>query len=99
VIGEVAEEPATDRPHQESCGEKHRGIELLHDRIVAGKERRGEIQRKRRVGVEIVPFDEIAHRADENRLQPPPHVGEVELVFLRGCPDPIVHGASPECPS
>jgi len=47
-----------------------------------------------------LPGKNAAAKYSENAaFQPPPHVGEVELVFLRGWPDPIVHGASPECPS
>ena len=48
-----------------------------------GKERAGEVQRERRVGVEVVPLDQVADRADEDRLQPAPHVGEIELVVDR----------------
>ena len=62
VIGEMAEQPAADRPDDEADREQDRGVQLLDDRIVAGKERRGEIQRERRVGVEVVPLDEIADR-------------------------------------
>jgi hypothetical protein len=58
-------------------------IELLHDGVGVREEGRREIQREGGVGVEVVPFDEIAHRADEDRLDPPP--GVVELDRVRVC--------------
>ena len=79
MIGEVAEQPAAERPHQESDREQDGGIELLHHRIGVGKECGGEIEGEGGIGEEVVPLDEIAHRADEDRLDPPPHVGEIEL--------------------
>jgi hypothetical protein len=60
--------PAADRAHDEADGEQDGGVQLLDDRIAAGKERRGEIQRKRRVGVEVVPLDEIADRPTKMAL-------------------------------
>ena len=65
-----------------------RGVQLLDDRIAAGEERAGEIEREGGVGVEVVPLDEVADRADEDRLQPAPHVGDVESVLRRS----RVHG-------
>ena len=80
MVGEVAEQPAAERAHQEGRGEQHGGVELLHHGIAVREEGRREIQRERRIGVEIVPFDEIADRADEDRLDPPLDIGEVELI-------------------
>ncbi len=57
--------------------------ELLHHRVAVRKERRREVKRERRIGVEIIPFDEIADRADEDRLDPTLHVGEIEMISPR----------------
>jgi hypothetical protein len=80
AVGDVSEQPAAEGTHQEGRGEQHGGIELLHHRIAVRKECRREVQRKRRVGVEIIPFDEIADRTDEYRLDPAPHVGSIDVV-------------------
>ncbi|MHC2257627.1 hypothetical protein ACVILK_007319 [Bradyrhizobium embrapense] len=80
AVGNEAEQPAAERSHQEGGGEQHGGIELLHHRIAVREERRREIQCERRVGVEIVPFDEIADRTDEDRLDPPLDVMDVEMI-------------------
>ena len=56
-------------------GEQERGVQLLDDRIVPGKNDTGEIQRERRIRVEVVPLDQVADRADEDGLQTPAHVG------------------------
>jgi hypothetical protein len=80
AVGDEAEQPAAERAHQECRREQHRGVELLHHGIAVRKERRRKIQRERGVGVEIVPFDEIADRADEDRLDPPLHVLDVEMI-------------------
>ena len=80
MVGEIAEQPAAERPHQEGRGEQHCGIELLHHGVAVREEDRREIQRERRIGVEIVPFDEIADRADEDRLQPPLDIGDIEAI-------------------
>ena len=42
---------------------------------LAGKERLGEIEREGGIGVEIVPLDEVAERADEDRLEAARDVG------------------------
>ena len=82
MIGEMAEQPAADRTHDEAEREQDRGVQLLDDRIGARKERAGEIEREGGVGVEVVPLDQIADRPDEDRRQPAAHVGELELSFL-----------------
>ena len=79
VVRQIAEHPAADRPHDEARRKQHRGVELLHHRIGIGEKGRREIKREGRVGVEIVPLDQIADRSDEDRLDAPPHVGEVEM--------------------
>ena len=85
VVGEMAEQPAADRAHDEAEREQDGGVQLLHDRIVAGEERAGEIEREGRVGVEVVPLDQIADRADEDRLDAAAHVGEIEMLALTLC--------------
>jgi hypothetical protein len=80
MVGEVAEEPAAERTHQEGRREHHGGVQLLHDRVVAGEEGRGEVERECRIGVEVVPLDEIADGTDEDRLDPPFRVGDVEML-------------------
>src|SRR5262249_16517410 len=52
-----------------------RCIELLNDRIGMGKEIAGEIEREGCVGVEVVPFDQIADRANEDRFEATSRVG------------------------
>ena len=74
MIGHVPEQPSANRPNDEATGKQHRCVQLLDDRIGARKEGRGEVQGKGGVGVEVVPLDEVANRADENRLDATAHV-------------------------
>ena len=78
LIGQVTEQPSADWPHDEADGEQYRGVQLLDDWIAAGKKRICEVERKRGVHIEVVPLHEIAHRSDEDRLEPAPDVGELE---------------------
>jgi len=78
-LSEVAEQPSADGTHDETERKQDSCIQLLHHRIVAWKERAGEIERKRRIGVKIVPFDKVAGRTDEDRLHPAAHVSELKL--------------------
>jgi hypothetical protein len=71
IFGKLAEHPPTQRPHQETRSKQDRGIELLHNRIAVGKERSGKIKREGRKSVKVVSFDQIADRADEDRLDAP----------------------------
>ncbi len=80
MVGEVPEQPATDRPHHEASSKQQRGVQLLHNRIAPGEERLGEIERKRRVRVKVVPLDQIADGPDEYRLQSALDVGHSERV-------------------
>ena len=54
-----------------------------------GKNDAGEVQGECRVGVEVVPLDQVADRADEDRLDAPAHVREFEAIGAgdgrRGC--------------
>ena len=74
VVCQVSEHPAAERAHQEASREQQCCVELLHDRIGIRKEIAGEIEREGGVGVEVVPFDQIADRADKNRFEPTPGV-------------------------
>jgi hypothetical protein len=86
LIGEITEQPSAQWPYEKTRREQQRGVELLHHGIGVREEGSGEIERKRRIGVEVVPLDQIADRADEDRLDAAPHVGEVEVagVFESG---------------
>jgi hypothetical protein len=70
VVRQVSEHPAAERTHQEAGREQQCCVELLYDRIGIRKEIAGEIKREGGVGVEVVPFDQIADRANENRFEP-----------------------------
>src|SRR5262245_8813047 len=76
----MSEQPAADRPHDEADRKQDSGIELLGDGVISREKRICEIQRKRGVGVDVVPFDEIADGSDEDRLQPTAHITESKLV-------------------
>src|SRR6202020_2219531 len=80
MVGDIAEQPAAQRAHQEGRGEQHGGIELLHHRIAVWEEGRSEVQCERRIGVKVVPLDEIADRTDEDRLYPALDVMDIEMV-------------------
>lgn len=69
MVRQVSEHPAAKRAHDKAGREQQRCVELLHDRIGIREELASEIEREGGVGVEIVPFDQIADRANENRLQ------------------------------
>ncbi len=83
VVREMSKQPASDRTHQESGREQHRYVELLHHDVLTREEGTGEIERESGIGVEIEPFDQVADGADEDRLEPSPHVGEVEALVGR----------------
>jgi hypothetical protein len=85
TVGEEAEKPAAQRAHQEGRGEQHGRIELLDDRIIGREEGRREIQREGGVGIEVVPFDQIAHGADEDRLDAFLGIVEVKFAVRRRC--------------
>src|ERR1700722_8144559 len=80
MVGDIAEQPAAQRAHQEGRSEQHGGIELLHHRIAVWEEGRSEVQCERRIGVKVVPLDEIADRTDEDRLHPALDVMDIEMV-------------------
>src|SRR5262245_5101918 len=76
----MTEQPTSDRPHDEADGEENGCVQLLDHRVVAGEKGIGEIERKSRVRVEVVPFDEISNGSDEDGFQSPANVGEPELI-------------------
>ena len=79
AIRDETEQPTAQWPHQEGCRKQHGSVELLHHRIAVREECRREIERERRIGVEIIPLDEIADRADEDCPDPAFHIGDVEM--------------------
>jgi hypothetical protein len=83
VIGKMTEQPSANRPDDEAECEQNRGVQLLNDRIAAWKERACEIKGKGRVRIKVVPLDEIANRADENRPYPSADICEIER-FVSG---------------
>src|ERR1700731_8798 len=96
MVGDIAEQPAALRAHQESCGEQHRGVELLHHRIAIWEKGGREVQRERRIGVKIVPLDKIADGADENRLHPALDVMDIEMVVGAQTCSLLGHVCSPQ---
>src|SRR6185436_18733388 len=78
MIGKMAEQPAANRPDDEAKGKQNGRVQLLNDRISARKKRIREVEGKRGVSVEVVPLDEIANRAHEDRAQSTADIGEVE---------------------
>lgn len=83
MIGQISKQQTADRPHDEADRKQDRGVQLLDDRIVTGKEGLGEIKCEGSVGVEVVPLDQIADRTDNDRPQPPADIGEGELIGRR----------------
>ncbi len=84
AVGQIAEKQAADRPHEEGYGKERRGGQLLRHRIGLGEERAGEIERESRIGIDVIPFDEVAHRTGQDL----PHLAS----GLVGC------GDIPPCP-
>src|SRR5207249_7524171 len=82
MVGQVSEQPAADRTHDEADRKQNGRIQLLDDGIVARKERSREVERKCRVDIEVIPLDEIAHRADEDRLQTALDIGKPQTVIF-----------------
>lgn len=68
MVGEMPKQPPAERTHQEAGGERDRRVELLYDGVLRGEERRREMQRESGIGIEIIPFDEIADRTHEIAL-------------------------------
>src|SRR6185369_10238229 len=82
MIGEVPEEPASDRPRNEANSEEHRGVQLLNDRIIPRKKRIGEVQSERRVDIEVIPLDQISDGVGEDSLHTPTDIGKIEAVVF-----------------
>ena len=76
MVRQVSEHPAAERAHDKAGREQKRCVELLYDRIGIREELAGEIEREGGVGVEIVPFDQIADRPDEYCFQAAPGIRE-----------------------
>src|SRR5437773_8482466 len=82
MVGQVSEQPAADRTHDEADRKQNGSIQLLDDGIVAWKKRSCKVERKCRVDIEVIPLDEIAHRADEDRLQAALNIGKPQTVIF-----------------
>jgi hypothetical protein len=80
VVGEVSEQPAADRPHHEADSKQDRSVQLLQNRVFAGEERIGEIERKRGVRIKVVPLDQISDGSNKDRLQAAADVGQAERI-------------------
>src|SRR5262245_27798592 len=76
----MAEQPAPDRPYDEPDRKQDRRIELLDNGVVAREEGVGEVEGEGGVDIEVVPLDQVAHRADEDCLDPAPHIGKAGMV-------------------
>jgi len=81
-VGQIAEQRAAERAHQKSGREDGSRRQLLRHWIGLRKECAGEIERKRRIGVDVVPFDQISHRADQHRSGAAANVRRIKAV---GC--------------
>src|SRR5438128_5989294 len=80
MVGEMAEQPSPDRTHDETDREQDSRVQLLDDRIVAGEERGREIERECRIGIKVVPLDQVPDRTDEDRLEATAYIGELKMV-------------------
>ncbi|MNZ37803.1 hypothetical protein D3C78_552600 [compost metagenome] len=69
AVGVDTHQPAADRAHQEAHGEDRGGVEQLGGGVASGEEGFGEVQGERGVNVPVVPFDHVADRTAENRLE------------------------------
>ena len=90
AVGVKSHQPATHRPHQETHRENRRGIHQLRGAVAFRKKRMGEIERKRRIDVPVVPLHQIAHRTAEDAAQA--MAGGME-VGSRHCPDDSVQNS------
>src|SRR5215470_4212771 len=61
-VGDPAEQPAAERPHEEADRKDSCGGEELTGRIAGWEKSGGKIDGRESIGVEIIPFDEIARR-------------------------------------
>src|SRR5439155_19906085 len=82
MIGEMPEEPAADRPHDEADRKQNGRIQLLYDGIVARKKRSGEVESKCRIDVEVIRFDEIADGTNEDGYQPALYIRKTQAVVF-----------------
>jgi len=74
-IGDPAEQPAAERPHEEPGREHARGVEQLGRAVAGREERAGEIQRGEGIDVEVVPFDQIARGGADDGEDAAPAIG------------------------
>ncbi len=74
AVGNAAEEPAADRPHQEPEGEDAGGVEQLRRGVGLRKKSGREVDRAERIDVEVEPLDEVARRRRDDREHTAAHV-------------------------
>ncbi len=68
AVGELPEQKAAQRPDEKARRKEERDIKLLHDWIGRREKRACKIEGEGGIGVEIVPFDQIAGGPYEDRL-------------------------------
>jgi hypothetical protein len=82
AIGIDAHEPGADRTHDEAHGEHWPPRSTVERWVVGGKEGRREIERESRIGVPVVPLDQIAGRAADDRLDATTTVQSISQDFI-----------------
>ncbi|MCY1218072.1 hypothetical protein D9M72_300060 [compost metagenome] len=74
AVGDGAEQPAADGPHQEAGGKHAGGVQQLRGGIGLGEERRREVDRAEGVDVEVEPFDQVARRGGDDGVDALAHL-------------------------
>ena len=69
-VGKAAHHPCADRAHDEADGKDCGGVQKLRGGVGLREKDRGEINGKGGVSEPVIPFDQIAHRAADDRNQP-----------------------------
>ncbi len=82
TIGIPAEQPAADRPHEETEREDSGGVELLDDGVAFREEGAGEIEGEGGIGVPVVPFDQVADGTAENGTKSAFRHGPEGFIFM-----------------
>jgi hypothetical protein len=77
TVGNPAEQPTAKRAHEEAGSEDAGRGEELAGAVAAREKRRGEIEGRECVSVEIVPFDQIARGGADNGEDAPTGIGRI----------------------
>ncbi|MCY1227684.1 hypothetical protein D9M72_399700 [compost metagenome] len=91
AVGDGAEQPAADGPHQEAGGKHAGGVQQLRGGIGPGKERRREIDGAERIDVEVEPFDQVARRRGDDGVDALAHLFAARAAGLGGSCSEIGH--------